>query len=135
VRVRAGKATDRTVLVKVSAPRQIANLIAGIRVQDPFVGEAMDETIERLEDDTIICRCERVTAGEIKAAIQSGVRDINAIKALTRAGMGSCGSKTCGNLVKRLFRELGVPIEEVTDNSNRPLFMEAPLGMFAGSDD
>jgi sarcosine oxidase, subunit alpha len=135
VRVRVGKATDRTVLVKVSAPRQIANLIAGIRVQGPFIGEALDETVERLEDDTIVCRCERVTAGEIKAAIQSGVRDINAIKALTRAGMGSCGSKTCGNLVKRLFRELGVPIEEVTDNSNRPLFMEAPLGMFAGSDD
>ena len=135
VRVRSAKATDRTVLVKVSAPRNIATRIAGIRVQEKFVTESLDHYIERYTDDTIVCRCERVTMGEIKDVIRSGVRDMNEIKALTRAGMGSCGSKTCSSLIKRAFRELGVPMHEVTENVARPLFVEAPLGLFAGVED
>lgn len=134
-RVRSGKATDRTVLVKVSAPREIAVQIAGIRVQEKAVGQALGQWVERLTDDIIACRCERVTVGEIRAVIRSGVRDVNEIKALTRAGMGACGSKTCSSLIMRAFRELGVPLSEVTENAPRPLFMEAPLGLFAGAED
>jgi sarcosine oxidase, subunit alpha len=134
-RVRSGKTTDRTVLVKVKAPRAIADRIAGIRVQEAFVTQPFDQVVERWTDDTIVCRCERVTLGEIKALIRSGVRDINEIKAITRAGMGSCGSKTCSSLIKRAFRDLGIPISEVTDHVLRPLFIEVPLGLFAGADD
>ena len=68
----------------------------------------MDRYVERTADDTIVCRCERVTAGEIRKLIREGVRDINEIKAVTRAGMGSCGAKTCTPLIHRLFREEGV---------------------------
>lgn len=134
-RVRSGKATDRTVLVKVKAPHNIATRIAGIRIQEPFISRSMDEVVERWTDDTIVCRCERVTLGDIKALIQDGVRDVNEIKALTRAGMGSCGSKTCGSLIHRAFKELGIPYTEVTENVQRPLFMEVPMGFFAGVDD
>ncbi len=129
---RAPRFADRTLLVRVKAPREIAKRIAGIRFQDPWVTESVDETVERMEDDEIICRCERVTAGEIRELIRSGVRDMNHIKAVTRAGMGSCGGKTCTNLIKRLFREEGVPLREVKENTQRPLFMEVPLGVFAG---
>ncbi|MCK7482523.1 MAG: hypothetical protein M0C28_39425 [Candidatus Moduliflexus flocculans] len=31
------------------------------------------------------------------------------MKAVTRAGMGACGGKTCTTLIQRLFREEGVP--------------------------
>jgi sarcosine oxidase subunit alpha len=58
---------------------------------------------------------------------------MNEIKALTRAGMGACGGKTCNGLIKRAFSELGVPLEEVTDNVHRPLFVEVPLGVLAGA--
>jgi NAD(P)H-nitrite reductase large subunit len=88
-----------------------------------------------MEDDTIICRCERVTAGEIRALIRAGSRDINEIKAVTRACMGSCGAKTCTPLIRRLFREEGVPDSEVVDQLQRPLFMEVPFGLFAGADE
>jgi sarcosine oxidase subunit alpha len=57
---------------------------------------------------------------------------MNTIKAVTRAGMGACGGKTCTNLIKRLFREEGVPLEQVTENTRRPLFAEVELGAFAG---
>ncbi len=55
---------------------------------------------------------------------------MNEIKALTRAGMGACGGKTCRRLIKRAIRELGVPMQEVTENTQRPLFVEVPLGGF-----
>jgi sarcosine oxidase subunit alpha len=80
----------------------------------------------------VICRCERVTAAEIRKLIREGVRDINEIKAVTRASMGSCGAKTCTPLIHRLFREEGVPESEIVDQPKRPLFMEVPLGVFAG---
>jgi sarcosine oxidase subunit alpha len=133
VRTRSGKVTDRTILVKVSAPREIATRIAGIQVQEKQVSDPMDQYVERLTDDMIVCRCERVSLAEIKAIIQAGVRDMNEIKAITRAGMGACGGKTCTSLIKRAFRELGIPDAEVTENVLRPLFVEVPLGVFAGA--
>ncbi len=135
VSVRATKRNDRTVVVKVRAPRAYAKRIAGIRVQEPWVTEALEEKVTRIADDTVVCRCERVTAGEIRELIRRGYRDVNEIKAVTRAGMGACGAKTCTPLIWRLFREEGVPLSEVTENVKRPLFMEVSLGTFAGLGD
>lgn len=131
-KVRESKFADRALLVRVRAPAAIAPLIAGIRVQEPWVGSPAEETVARVEDDEVVCRCERVTAGEIRALIRRGLRDLNELKALTRAGMGACGGKTCPNLIKRLFREEGVPSRDVTDLTQRPLIMEVSLGAFAG---
>jgi hypothetical protein len=58
---------------------------------------------------------------------------MNHIKAVTRAGMGACGGKTCTNLIKRLFREEGVPVDQVVESVRRPLFVEVPLGVLAGA--
>ena len=132
VRVRAPKFADRACLVRVRAPREIARHIAGIRVQEPAVGEPLASPVERIADDEILCRCERVTAGEIRALIRAGARDMNHIKGVTRAGMGACGGKTCTNLIKRIFREEGISPEQMTENTRRPLFIEVPLGAFAG---
>jgi Fe-S-cluster-containing hydrogenase component 2/bacterioferritin-associated ferredoxin len=135
VKVRQPRFADRALLVRVRAPREIAKRIAGIRVQDPWVSEPLEETVGRISDDEIVCRCERVTAGEIVELIRAGVRDINYIKAVTRAGMGACGGKTCTNLIKRLFREEGVQLDAVKESTQRPLFIEVPLGVFAGVSD
>jgi len=132
VKVRKTTFSDRTLLVRVKAPREIAKHIAGIRVQDPWVTEPLEHAVERISDDEIICRCERVTAAEIRQLIRAGVRDMNHLKAVTRAGMGACGGKTCTNLIKRLFRQEGVSLDEVIETTQRPLFMEVPLGAFAG---
>ncbi len=131
-RVRAAKANDRTLLVQVKAPREYAKRIAGIQIQEQWVTEPMDHYVERITDDTVVCRCERVTAGEIRELIRRGFRDLNEIKAVTRAGMGSCGAKTCNALIHRLFRDEGIAYGDVTDATKRPLFMEVPLGVFAG---
>ncbi|NPC56997.1 FAD/NAD(P)-dependent oxidoreductase [Caenimonas soli] len=48
-------------------------------------------------DDLVICRCEEITAGELRAcARDTGAREMNRLKALTRVGMGRCQGRTCG---------------------------------------
>ena len=131
-RVRAPKDADRALLVRVTAPAEIAPRIAGIRVQEPWQAERAEGYDQPVGDDEIVCRCERVTARELRGLIRGGVRDMNHLKAVTRCGMGACGGKTCPNLIKRIFREEGIPPGEVTDLTRRPIFMEVPLGAFAG---
>jgi hypothetical protein len=64
--------------------------------------------------------------------IRQGMRDVNEIKTVTRTGMGACGAKTCGSLIRVLFRQEGIPLEQTTANVDRPLFVEVPLGVFCG---
>ncbi len=48
------------------------------------------------EDDTIVCRCEAITAGEIRSAARElGASEINRVKTLTRVGMGPCQGRYC----------------------------------------
>ena len=133
--VRAIKANDRTIAVKVQAPKEYAKRIAGILIQESQVTEPMDHYVQRITDDAIVCRCERVSAGEIRALIREGYRDLNELKAVARAGMGACGAKTCTALIHRLFRDEGISAAQVTDRTLRPLFVEVPLGMFAGAEE
>ncbi len=134
VRVERVASRDHTIIVKVKAPREAANRIAGIRIQETQATQPMNHYVDHISDDTIVCRCERVTAGEIRALIRQGYRDLNEIKAITRAAMGACGSKTCHSLIFRLFRDEGIILSEVTDTTRRPIFIEAPLKVFAGMD-
>lgn len=135
VAVHSVKRNDRTLVVLVRVPADYATKVAGLQIQPPEVTQPLDEVVDHLADDTVVCRCERVTAKEIRELIRAGCRDINEIKAVTRAGMGACGSKTCSSLIKRLFREEGVPLSEVREGTRRPLFVEVPLGVFAGMQD
>ncbi len=124
--------SDRTLIVQVQAPKEYARRIAGLRVQVEAVTAPMDHYVQHLSDDIIVCRCERVTVGEIRELIRKGYRDLNEIKTVLRVGMGACGAKTCNALIHRLFRDEGIPYNEVTDQTRRPVFVEVPLGIFAG---
>ncbi len=48
------------------------------------------------EDTTLVCRCEEVTAAEVRAAAKAGCQGMNQLKAYTRCGMGPCQGRTCG---------------------------------------
>ena len=130
--VKGNAKTDRTYVITVQSPREYATRIAGVQVQPSFVSESLPETVSHIADDMIVCRCERVTADEIRDVIRRGFRDMNEIKTITRAGMGACGAKTCTAIIQRIFREEGIAPDKVTDPSRRPLFVEVPLGVFAG---
>jgi NADPH-dependent 2,4-dienoyl-CoA reductase/sulfur reductase-like enzyme len=62
------------------------------------------EAARSLPDDTIVCRCERITAGEIRRAIDkvAGPVEVNRVKAVTRCGMGRCQGRFCGPTLQEL---------------------------------
>ncbi|MDD5536693.1 MAG: FAD-dependent oxidoreductase [Candidatus Cloacimonetes bacterium] len=128
---------QHTSLVRFKVPSAIARRVAGFRVQDMAVSAALPEAIvpQILNDDAMVCLCERVTVGEVRSLIRKGINDLNQIKAITRAGMGPCGAKTCEVLIKSLLREEGVPVSDVVPNTKRPIFVEVPLGTFPGGGD
>lgn len=125
-------AKQHSQIVKFSVPKAIAKQIAGFIIQAEDVSAALPQPIvpERLADDAMICLCERVTVGAVRSLIRSGISDLNQIKAITRAGMGPCGAKTCEVMIKGLLREEGIPVTDVVPNTKRPLFIEIPLSKF-----
>jgi NADPH-dependent 2,4-dienoyl-CoA reductase/sulfur reductase-like enzyme/Fe-S-cluster-containing hydrogenase component 2 len=122
-----------TLLIRVSVDKTAARSVVGIWVQEKQAEPSKIYEKALPSDDAVVCRCERITAGEIKAAIQNGVRDMNQLKAITRAGMGACGSKTCRPMIWRIFQEEGIDLGTVTDRVDRPLFVEIPIGVLAGA--
>ena len=65
----------------------------------------------------IICRCEQVSEAETVASIRRGAHTMDAVKHLTRAGMGRCQGGFCGPYVlKCLADELGIAPTQVTKN-------------------
>lgn len=59
----------------------------------------------RIADETILCRCEEVTAGRVRAAAALGAQGPNQLKAYLRAGMGACQGRVCGPAVQAVMAE------------------------------
>lgn len=73
------------------------------------------------DDRTIVCRCEEVTAGEIRKALELGALGPNQLKSQTRCGMGPCQARMCGLTVSEMMAEyLKVDIAKVGYPRIRP---------------
>ena len=68
-----------------------------------------------IADETVLCRCEEITAGEARAAIAGfGIQDINRLKAVSRIGMGRCQGRLCSGVAAELLaQETGQGVEAV----------------------
>lgn len=53
-------------------------------------------------DDTLICRCEEITAGQVRAGLAEGPGHAGTLKRATRVGMGRCQGRYCGPVAARL---------------------------------
>ena len=85
-----------------------------------------------MDDDVIVCRCEEITAGEIKAAVRDGARTADQVKRLTRAGKGLCQGRTCRVLVERIIaQETGQKLVDMEYPNNRPPVRTVTLGILA----
>jgi len=133
VAIRNAPSQDHRRLILLEVPFADRLSVAGFRLGEPEQAAAAEVQVE--DREVIICRCERVTKGEIVDMIREGCRDMNQLKAALRTGMGACGGKNCQELILRLFREEGVDPKEVTPLVERPLEMEVALRVFAGAAD
>ena len=118
----------KTHLITFKVPLKFADKIAGIRVQDEkFIQPLKEAHYDYMPENGIVCRCERVSLGEVVKFIkENNVRDVNQLKQI-RVGMGACGSKTCSVQMPRVFKAAGVDWSEVSEATNRPLSVEVPL--------
>lgn len=77
-----------------------------------------DEFIKKNpEYGKMVCRCEQVSEGEIRAALRRDPRptDIDGIKRRTRSGMGRCQGGFCmPSVIRIISEETGIPMEQVT---------------------
>lgn len=124
-----------TRLVRLRVPRALAKRVVAFRLQ-PAEASLPQAAIPAAADPdraAMACLCERVSAAEVRRLIRAGVTDINQIKAITRAGMGACGGKSCDTLIRSIFRQEGVDPGRIVPGTRRPLFVEVPLGTLAGA--
>ena len=79
-------------LGKTDTLRGLKTALSSELAPRPFI-DALYQPRQKLygvSDETIVCRCEEVTAGDIRQTIREGCSEPNEIKALTRCGMGNC---------------------------------------------
>ena len=82
-----------------------------------------------IDEETTVCRCEQVTAGEVLKGIRNGYRNINEIKR-TRFGMGLCQGRVCESIVSQLMICQGIPANEIGFMNLRPPLSPMPLSEF-----
>lgn len=68
-----------------------------------------------LEDETILCRCEGISVGELRAvALEKGAGELNRAKAFSRVGMGRCQGRYCGHAAAEVVATAtGLSLQEI----------------------
>ncbi|MEA3090176.1 MAG: hypothetical protein QOJ04_1518 [Caballeronia sp.] len=90
------------------------------------------DTLERLADDVMVCRCEGISAGDLRSAVraQFGPTEVNRLKAITRCGMGRCQGRFCGLAAAELTAQaLGAPLESAGRLRVQPPVKPLPLAI------
>ncbi|SFD55304.1 FAD/NAD(P)-dependent oxidoreductase [Roseivivax sediminis] len=71
--------------------RRMRRFADGIARAFPWPARA----VRALPDEAVLCRCEGITAGELRAALPGSGQDANRAKSVTRVGMGRCQGRFC----------------------------------------
>jgi NADPH-dependent 2,4-dienoyl-CoA reductase/sulfur reductase-like enzyme/bacterioferritin-associated ferredoxin len=88
--------------------KQATASLANAMAARPFIEAAFPVGLAaQLPDDSVIvCRCEEITAGSIRASIREGAGDINQIRGLLRCGMGACQGRSCSITLARILADI-----------------------------
>jgi len=115
--------------------REKANELRGRLAKASRFGTAMASIarprpalVKHIDDSTIVCRCEDITAGEIRRAVNEGAENINALKFATRCGMGPCGGRVCGEAAASLMQCHGIDRTRIGQFTARPPLRPISLG-------
>lgn len=92
----AGKLSEGDYQQQSAVLRQQRTALRSLR---PFLAALypIPREAQNPHDNVTICRCEQVSAGEIRQAARAGCTGMNQLKAFTRCGMGPCQGRMCGH--------------------------------------
>jgi thioredoxin reductase/bacterioferritin-associated ferredoxin len=109
-------------LARLRRPRAVLDRLTCVR----------EGLADLITPDTVICRCEDITAAEIQAALEESAADLAQLKRMTRAGMGYCQGRMCGpTLAVLLSKRVGMGLEGIAPPSVRPPVKPVPLEVMA----
>jgi len=81
-------------------------------------------------DELIVCRCEEVSVGDVRAVVDEGHWEINRVKAHCRVGMGRCQGRMCGLAAAEIVAERsGRGIEHVGRLRGQAPIKPLPFGV------
>lgn len=94
-----------------------------------------------LPDDAVVCRCEVVTAGELRRCVSAcGSVELNRAKAFSRVGMGRCQGRYCGHAAAEIIASAAnipvasvgrirsqAPVKPIVMNAREDVPLESPL--------
>jgi len=124
LKVQNTKAMDRTPVVSLVVPKEFSMTARCFNIEDFY------------SDNTMVCRCEEVTLGQVRELIRKGYTNIDEIKRISRAGMGPCQGRTCRQLLmQELSRATGTSMAELRMSTFRPPAKPIKLGALAGGED
>lgn len=96
--------------------RPVLNSLDAELVVRPFLDTlySVPESVASPPDEVLVCRCEEVTAGDIRKYAKLGCMGPNQTKAFGRCGMGACQGRYCGLTVTEILaREHDVAQDEI----------------------
>jgi NADPH-dependent 2,4-dienoyl-CoA reductase/sulfur reductase-like enzyme len=127
-----GYLSAKTAQERMEFPRKrLAGLQRLRRVLD-WISMPRPGLYELAQDDTIVCRCEEITLGEIKEALAEGATDMNEVKRMTRMGMGNCQGRMCGPGMQEIIaREKDMSAADLGYLNPRPPVKPVPLTVLA----
>ncbi len=134
---RGGRATRRANRRRRATPKP-SNLRArlpGVMRIRPFLDSLYrPRDINRIpRDGTVVCRCEEVTAGELRQFVELGCVGPNQAKSFDAAVMGPCQGRMCGLTVTEVIADARrVSPAEVGYYRIRPPIKPLTLGELAG---
>ena len=136
IKVMNPKKNDHTPVVTIAIPKEHADTVRTMRrlkLPEAHEGFRPVEPEGPLDDDVIVCRCEEITAGEIRKAIREDhATTVTEVKRRVRAGMGLCQGRTCGKLVSRIIaEETGKKMNEIQGSTDRPPVRPVTFGELA----
>ena len=136
IKVMNPKKNDHTPVVTIAIPKEHADTVRTMRrlkLPEAHEGFHPVEPEGPLDDDVIVCRCEEITAGEIRKAIREyHATTVTEVKRRVRAGMGLCQGRTCGKLVSRIIaEETGKKMNEIQGSTDRPPVRPVTFGELA----
>ncbi|MCU7250883.1 NAD(P)/FAD-dependent oxidoreductase [Pseudomonas koreensis] len=73
----------------------------GLETAFPFP----EQWARQAPDELILCRCEEVSVGEVRAVVDQGHWELNRVKAHCRVGMGRCQGRMCGLAAAEIVAE------------------------------
>jgi len=113
-----------------TARRELARSLRGRGFLDALYRPA--RTFRQPSGDTLVCRCEEVTARDIVETVALGCPGPNQMKTFLRCGMGPCQGRLCGLTVTELIAESrGVTPQDVGYYRLRPPVKPITLGEMA----